>query len=122
MKRKTNACQNFAIAVGALIFVGLISASIYYMIPFIGNSSEPNYQLVIDSLNRENEKLDSLYLIEYNKKKGVRTLYKKVSIKEELDSLGKLREDLEKIRLDREIVLDTTDPDSLRLFLMKDFN
>jgi hypothetical protein len=122
MKRKNNTSQNFAIALGALIFVGLISASIYYLIPFIGNSSEPNYQLVIDSLNRENEKLDSLYLIEYNKKKGVRTLYKKVSIKEELDSLGKLREDLEKIRLDREIVLDTTDPDSLRLFLMKDFN
>lgn len=122
MKRKNNTSQNFAIALGALIFVGFISASIYYLIPFIGNSSEPNYQLVIDSLNRENEKLDSLYLIEYNKKKEVRTLYKKVSIKEELDSLGKLREDLEKIRLDREIVLDTTDPDSLRLFLMKDFN
>jgi hypothetical protein len=122
MKRKNNTSQNFAIALGALIFVGFISASIYYMIPFLGNSSEPNYQLVIDSLNRENEKLDSLYLIEYNKKKEVRTLYKKVSIKEELDSLGKLRKDLEKIRLDREIVLDTTDPDSLRLFLMKDFN
>jgi hypothetical protein len=120
--RKKNDPKNLALAVGALIFVGLISASIYYLIPFVESPPEPDYQLVIDSLNRENEKLDSLYLIEKEKKSKARILYKKVSIQEELDSLGRLKEDLKKIRLDRDIPLDTTNLDSLRLSLMKDFN
>ena len=119
--RKNNP-QKFVVLIGGFVFVAAIVYLMYFLIsPSKAPEVDP-YQVKIDSLNRENEKLDSLYRIEMEKKNEVRIKYKTVSIQSELDSLEKLKSDIEGLKLKGPAISDTINPDSLRSLLLKEFN
>ena len=103
-----------------LFFVS-VGTMVYY---FMKSDTEiPNkYERTIDSLVKENLVLDSLYDNMKNKGKEIKILYKKVSIKQELDSLNNLKNDLEKLRTSEPAISDSITPDSLRDILIKQFN
>ena len=119
---KKNNYQKFVVLIGGFVFVVGI---VYMMYSLISPSKAPEvdpYQVKIDSLNRENEKLDSLYRLEMDKKNQIRIKYKKVSIQSELDSLEKLKTDLEGLKLKGPSISDSIAADSLRSLLLKEFN
>lgn len=106
---------------GMLVFVIGIGAMLYWIAKPV-DSEKTDYEKIIDSLNRENAVLDSLYDEEKEKKNKTRILYKKISIQEEIDSLNQLKTDLNALKLPSPRLSDTINPDSLRVILMKEFN
>lgn len=113
--------ENIFLTLGLVAFVIAVGSMVYFWLK--PNETNLNrYEIVIDSLNQENKKLDSLFDLEKDKKDQVRILYKRVSIKGELDSLKNLREDLEKLKLEEPPLSDSISADSLRSILIKQFN
>lgn len=113
--------ENILLIGGLLVFIFVVGGMVYFMMN--PEKTEINkYEVVIDSLNQENKKLDSLYDMEKDKRSEVRVLYKKVSIKQELDSLNNLKEDLLKLKQEEPPLSDSISADSLRSILIKQFN
>lgn len=113
--------ENIFLSVGIIAFLVAVGVMVYFWLK-TDNVEPTKYELVIDSLNRENQKLDSLYEIEQEKKEQIKVLYKRVSIKEELDSLKTIKEDLQKMKLEEPELSDSISADSLRAILIKQFN
>lgn len=118
---KKNTQKYFTLLIG-IIFISIIMYMMYFVISPSETHEVDSYQVKIDSLNRKNEILDSLYRLEMDKKNEVRIKYKKVSIQSELDSLEKLKTDLEGLKLKGPSISDSIAADSLRSLLLKEFN
>lgn len=104
-----------------ILFFLSVGVMVYYFLKSDKNPSN-QYELTIDSLNKENLMLDSLYDLEKNKRDEIRVIYKKISIKEELDSLNIIKSDLEKLKKTEPELSDSISADSLRGILIKQFN
>lgn len=106
---------------GFLIFICVVGVMVYLWSK--PNNTTPNkYEIIIDSLNKENQKLDSLFELESQKKIKTKILYQKIIIDKELDSLNRLKEKKENFNKEKISTEDTISPDSLRSILLKEFN
>lgn len=106
----------------ALLCIPIVLFFYYTIKSFSNEAPKTNYEAIIDSLKNENYTLDSLYDIERDKKEKTRILYKKVSVKDEIDSLSRLKQDLNNIKNLNIQISDSINPDSLKLLLIKELN
>lgn len=74
----------------------------------------------IETLKKENTKLDSLYKTKVLEKEKIKIIREKISIQSELDRLTELTKQLEEVRKTELNKIDTISPEQLQIYLQKE--
>lgn len=75
----------------------------------------------IDSLRRENQKFDSIFVILSKDKNNIRIIRERITIASELEKLERFKKELEAIRGERPIIADSISPKDLEKYFIKEF-